>query len=107
MLFDGHMKRGFVYIVSNKSRSVLYVGVTSDIVGRIWEHKNEVYEDSFTKRYHAHDLIFLEEYDDIADAISREKELKGWRRQRKFWLVTKQNPNMIELYNEEFIKDHS
>lgn len=101
------MEGGWIYITSNKIRSILYIGVTSDIAGRIWEHKNHIYEKSFTKRYHVTDLVYYEFFDSIEAAIRREKQLKRWRRDRKFNLIYSMNPKLEELYDEEFIKNNS
>jgi putative endonuclease len=98
------MDGGFIYILSNLGRTVLYIGVTSDIVGRIWDHKNEVYDNSFTKRYKVKDLVYFEFFDGIEEAIRREKELKGWSRDKKIRLILRQNLELRDLYDEEFIK---
>ena len=82
----------FVYIMTNKTNSTLYVGVTNDLRRRITEHKNETL-DGFTKKYHLHKLVYFEEYSEVNDAIAREKQLKGWVRAKKNWLIESQNPN--------------
>ena len=91
------MKKGFVYIMSNKQDGVLYIGVTSDIVKRVYEHKNG-FVDGFTKQYHLKNLVYYEIYDDIEEAIKREKQLKNWHREWKIELVNKQNPHWKDLY---------
>lgn len=91
------MKKGFVYIMSNKQDGVLYIGVTSDIVKRVYEHKNS-YVDGFTKQYNLKTLVYYEVYDDIEEAIKREKQLKNWHREWKVELVKKENPNWKDLY---------
>lgn len=91
------MKKGFVYIMSNKQDGVLYIGVTSDIVKRVYEHKNS-FVDGFTKQYNLKNLVYYEVYDDIEEAIKREKQLKNWHREWKMELVNKQNPNWKDLY---------
>ena len=78
---------GWVYIMSSHSRC-LYVGVTSDLHGRVWEHKNGVYE-GFSKKYKTHDLVYQEFFNDIESAIAREKQLKGWTRAKKIGLIEK------------------
>jgi putative endonuclease len=88
-------KGGWVYIVSGHSRR-LYIGVTSDLSGRIWEHKNGVY-DGFTKKYKLSRLVCYEFFHDIESAIAREKQLKGWSRARKITLIEKMNPNWEDL----------
>lgn len=99
-------KFGYVYILTNKGRNVLYIGVTSDIVGRIAEHREGIYEKSFTNRYKVKHLVYWERFELITDAIAREKELKTWRRNRKIFLIEKINPDMIDLYDEKFCEEH-
>lgn len=99
-------KFGYVYILTNKGRNVLYIGVTSDIVGRVAEHREGIYEKSFTKRYNVKHLVYWEQVELITDAIAREKELKTWRRNRKIHLIEIMNPEMIDLYNEKFCEEH-
>ncbi|MDP2849603.1 MAG: GIY-YIG nuclease family protein [Sulfuricurvum sp.] len=91
------MKKGFVYIMSNKKDGVLYIGVTSDIVKRVYEHKNG-FVDGFTKQYYLKNLVYYEVYDDIEEAIKREKQLKNWHREWKIELINKQNPDWEDLY---------
>lgn len=91
----------FVYIMTNKTNSTLYVGVTNDLRRRITEHKNETL-DGFTKKYHLHKLVYFEEYSEVNDAIAREKQLKGWIRAKKNWLIESQNPNWNDL-SESFV----
>ena len=86
---------GWVYIMSSHSRC-LYVGVTSDLHGRVWEHKNGVYE-GFSKKYKTHDLVYQEFFNDIESAIAREKQLKGWTRARKIGLIEKMNRGWEDL----------
>ena len=93
------MKRGFVYILTNKQNGTLYVGVTSDLVRRVWEHKNRVVE-GFTKRYGLDKLVYYEAFEDIENAILREKQLKGKSRQKKLDLITEFNPCWIDLYKQ-------
>lgn len=86
----------FVYILSNKNRSVFYVGVTNDISRRVGEHKADEVS-SFTKRYNCYELLYYEEYSSNAEAIGREKILKKFRRDWKFQLITAMNPNWEDL----------
>lgn len=86
----------YVYILTNKNDAVMYIGVTNDLQRRLYEHKNEQIE-GFTKRYHVKKLVYFEEYADINDAISREKQLKHWKREKKNMLVKSTNPNMNDL----------
>nr|WP_302706874.1 GIY-YIG nuclease family protein [uncultured Dialister sp.] len=87
---------GYVYILSNRKHTVLYIGVTNNLQRRLYEHKNEMV-DGFTKRYHIHRLVYFEEFDHIDQAIAREKMLKGWRRDRKDALITSFNPEWNDL----------
>jgi len=91
------MKQGFVYIMSNKPEGTLYIGVTSNIIKRIYEHKNNLV-DGFTKQYNLKTLVYYEIFDDIEEAIKREKQLKNWQRNWKIKLIKKQNPNWKDLY---------
>ena len=86
----------FVYILASDNNRVLYIWVTNDIVRRIAEHKNETIE-GFTKTYHVHKLVYLEHCNDAYAAISREKQLKGWRRDKKVALISKENPFWKDL----------
>ena len=95
------MKKGQVYILTNKNNKVLYVGVTSDLVKRVWQHRNG-FVSSFTKRYNVHKLIYFEIYDSIEEAIIREKQLKAGSRRKKETLINNMNPewNDIETLTE-------
>lgn len=86
----------YVYILTNKSNEVLYIGVTNNLSRRVCEHKNEEVE-GFTKRYHLHKLVFFEEFSDINDAIACEKRLKRWTRAKKNALIESKNPNWKDL----------
>ena len=86
----------FVYILSNWDDAVIYVGVTSNLPRRLYEHKNGL-ADGFTKRYHVHKLVYYEHTNDVRSAIAREKQLKGWTRNKKNALISKMNPNWIDL----------
>jgi putative endonuclease len=91
-------KPGFVYILSNKNRTTLYIGVTSDLERRLAEHRTGVF-DSFTKRYNLFDLLYFEYFADIKDAIDRETVIKKWSRAKKDALMASTNPLLksIEL----------
>ncbi|NMM93149.1 GIY-YIG nuclease family protein [Bifidobacterium oedipodis] len=86
----------YVYILANASNSVIYIGMTSDIHRRMFEHKNKLI-DGFTKQYNVHKLVYAEEYPTANEAISREKQLKKWRREKKDALINKQNPSWSDL----------
>lgn len=89
----------YVYILTNKSNDVLYIGVTNNLSRRLREHKNEEIE-GFTKRYHLHKLVFYEEFSNINDAIACEKKLKRWKRDKKNTLVESINPTWEDLSKE-------
>ena len=86
----------YVYILTNKNNNVMYIGVTGDLSRRIYKHQNELVE-GFTKRYHVHKLVYCEEYSNPNDAISREKQLKGWKCDKKNALVESVNPQWEDL----------
>ena len=86
----------YVYILTNKSDKVMYIGVTNDLQRRLYEHKNELIG-GFTKRYHIHKLVYFEEYSDPFNAIEREKQLKGLLRIKKNQIVETMNPEWNDL----------
>ena len=86
----------YVYILTNKYNNVMYVGVTNNLTRRLYEHKNELI-DGFTKRYHVHKLVYYESTGDPVSAIAREKEIKGWTRDKMNTLVESKNPNWEEI----------
>lgn len=88
-------KNYYVYILTNKS-GTLYTGVTNNLVRRIYEHKNKL-TPGFTSKYNINRLIYFEETDDICAAIAREKEIKGWRREKKIDLIERFNPEWKEI----------
>jgi len=88
----------YIYIVTNKSNSTLYIGVTSDLVKRIYEHKNEIF-DGFSKKYNTKKLVYYEVFEDIVEAIKREKSLKKWNRQWKIELIDGFNREWVDLYD--------
>ena len=87
----------YVYIITGYSNKVLYIGMTNDLKRRITEHKNGQV-DGFTKRYRLKKLVYFEEFLNPAEAIKREKELKGWRREKKNALIETKNPKWEDLY---------
>jgi putative endonuclease len=93
-----YMKQYFVYIMSNKSRR-LYAGITSRLFARVFEHKNKVLP-GFTARYQFDMLVYYEEYSEVVSAIAREKEIKGWRREKKLKLILADNPDWADLSAE-------
>ena len=86
----------FVYILSNWNDSVLYIGITSNLPRRLYEHRNHL-ADGFTKKYNVHKLVYFEDTNDVHAAIAREKQLKGWRREKKNALISKSNPQWLDL----------
>ncbi|RYE03960.1 MAG: GIY-YIG nuclease family protein [Sphingobacteriaceae bacterium] len=92
-------KQGHVYIMSNQYRTTFYIGVTSDLEARVWQHSNG--EGSvFTKKYKCFDLVYYEHFPFIIDAIDREKQLKNWHRPWKIALIESVNPKMLDLKEE-------
>jgi len=92
------MKRGYVYILFNQRNGTLYVGVTSNLVVRVYEHKSKMV-DGFTKKYKVDKLGYYEVYDDIVSAIAREKQIKGGSRADKMALIESMNPEWNDLYH--------
>src|SRR3989344_5490919 len=88
----------YTYIMSNKNHTVYYVGMTNTMDRRVMEHKCKVNNHSFTAKYNINKMLYYEEYDNPNDAISREKQLKGWRREKKINLIKKVNPEMNDLF---------
>lgn len=90
-------KHPCTYILANKPNGTLYIGVTSDLIKRAWQHKNNLVE-GFTHKYHVHQLVFFELHEDMYSALTREKQLKKWNRQWKINLIEKLNPQWRDLY---------
>ncbi len=90
-------KQYHVYIITNKAHTVLYIGMTNNIIRRIWEHKNKL-ADGFTKKYNCTKLVYVETYDDVRYAIEREKNIKAWKRDWKNQMIEKLNPDWQDLY---------
>ncbi len=89
----------FVYMLAKDRNSTFYVGVTSDLVKRVWEHKNEVAE-GFTKKYGIKKLVYYEVFSDAENAFAREKRLKKWNRLWKMRVIEEMNPDWTDLYDE-------
>ncbi|MEQ1513404.1 MAG: GIY-YIG nuclease family protein [Lysobacteraceae bacterium] len=92
------MKQPCVYILASRYYGTLYVGVTSDLVQRVWQHKNDIAE-GFTKRYRVHDLVWYEVHDTMHSAIAREKAIKEWKRAWKITLIEKGNLRWRDLFD--------
>jgi len=93
------MKESFVYILSNKNRTVLYIGVTSDLKRRIEDHKTEK-GSLFTKKYNVIELLYFEKFSDISQAIKREKQLKNWHSDWKWNLIKESNQRLVDLWED-------
>jgi len=91
------MKQPTVYILASQRNGTLYVGVTTDLVKRIWEHRNDVVE-GFSSQYATHLLVFYELHGDMEHAITREKQLKKWKRAWKLRMIEERNPHWNDLY---------
>ena len=91
-------KQPAVYILASKRNGTLYIGVTSDLVKRIWEHKNNLVK-GFTERYNVHNLVWYELHENMTSAIEHEKKLKEWKRAWKLDLIEGSNPNWNDLYS--------
>jgi putative endonuclease len=89
-------KQYYIYILTNKSNKVIYIGVTNDLERRMFEHKNKLVE-GFTKRYNLMKLVYYEVTEDVESAISREKQLKNWHRDWKINLINQFNPEWEDL----------
>lgn len=92
-------KKTYIYILFNKRNGTLYTGVTSDLVKRVYEHKNKVYE-GFTSKYCVDKLGYYEVFNDIKDAIIREKQIKSGSRKKKIQLIESINPTWLDLYEK-------
>jgi putative endonuclease len=90
-------KQYCVYILASKKEGMLYIGVTSNLVKRVYEYKSDLVE-GFTKQYHIHNLVYYEVTEDVTSAITREKQLKKWNREWKIALIEKQNPEWRDMY---------
>ena len=89
----------YVYILASYKNGTLYIGVTDNLVRRVWEHKNGLVK-GFTEKYGIHNLVYYEQYQDIEQAILREKQMKKWNRNWKVKLINKINPNWDDLYDQ-------
>ena len=88
----------YVYILSSATNYTVYIGVTRDLIRRVYEHKNHLAPDSFTSRYNVHKLVYFEQTSDVRAALEREKQLKGWRRSKKNALIESMNQEWKDLY---------
>jgi len=93
------MNTYYVYIMASKKNGTLYIGVTNDLIKRVYAHKNDLVE-GFTKKYGVHQLVYYEQTEDVKSAIQREKQLKKWNRSWKIELIEKMNPEWKDLYDK-------
>ena len=96
---DNEMKNGYVYIITNQNNTVLYTGVTSDLIKRIWQHKNKIVN-GFSAKYNCNKLVYYEAGNDIEECILREKQIKAGSRLKKIELIQKVNPDWKDLYDK-------
>ena len=92
-------KQPAVYILASRRNGTLYIGVTSDLVKRVWQHRNDLVE-GFTKKYRVHHLVYYELHNDMGAAVRRERQLKKWNRAWKIELIEKENPHWRDLWPE-------
>ncbi len=92
-------KQPCVYIMASKKNGTLYIGVTSNLIQRIWQHKNQQAK-GYTEKYGVQQLVYFEQHQDMMSAITREKQLKKWNRQWKINLIEKENPQWKDLWNQ-------
>lgn len=93
---------GYVYILASKPMGTLYIGSTSDLVGRVWQHKNKTIK-GFTSKYDVDKLVYYEWHDSLRDMVVRERQLKKWERNWKFRLIIQHNPEWKDLYDNLLI----
>jgi putative endonuclease len=93
------IKQYYVYILATRKDGILYIGVTNNLLKRVYEHKNNIVK-GFTEKYKVHNLVYYETYDNICDAITREKRMKKWKRGWKIELIEKSNSQWRDLYND-------
>jgi len=96
-VFHAVMKQPCVYLLASRWRGTLYLGVTSNLVCRVWQHRQGIVE-GFSKRHHVHDLVWFEQHATMPGAIAREKAIKEWKRNWKIELVERMNPRWRDLY---------
>ncbi|MBP7721456.1 MAG: GIY-YIG nuclease family protein [Alphaproteobacteria bacterium] len=100
------MKQFAIYFMTNWTNKILYVGVTSNLEQRVWQHKSKIIE-GFTKKYNTDKLVYFEQYEDSENAIKREKQIKNWSRKKKDILVNQMNPDWKDLSQKWYSEDPS
>ena len=90
----------YVYIMASRKHGTLYVGVTDNLVGRVIQYKKKVYKNSFTAKYNVTKLVYFEAYEDVHEAIAKEKQLKKWKREWKIKIIEENNPDWKDLYKD-------
>jgi len=93
-------KGGYIYIMTNKNRTTLYIGVTASLERRVWEHRTHYDKRSFTAKYNLVNCVYREFFTDIEQAIQRETQLKKWSREKKNALISKMNPDWVDLWTD-------
>lgn len=93
------MKIYYVYILASERDGTLYIGVTNNLIRRVYEHRNDLVE-GFTKKYNVHRLVYYEQTIDVLSALTREKQLKKWKRDWKIRMIEKHNPEWRDLYDD-------
>ena len=89
----------YVYILASQRNGTLYIGITSNLISRVWQHKNKIFK-GFTEKYKIDKLVYYSTFEDVNEAINYEKRLKGWNRKWKLQLIEKENPSWFDLYEE-------
>lgn len=92
-------KQYYVYMLASRKNGTLYIGVTSNLIKRVYEHKNNLIK-GFTQKYNVHKLVYYEVFDNAYESITREKRMKNWKRQWKIELINKFNPEWKDLYDD-------
>lgn len=91
-------KKAYLYMLTNKKNGILYTGATVDLLSRVYAHRNRLIK-GFTYKYNLTKLVYFETYDDIETAFTRERRVKGWKRDWKIGLIEKQNPKWLDLFD--------
>ena len=98
-------KTWHVYIMASRQKGALYVGMTSDLFQRIWQHRESLNQEAFTTQYQIKQLVYFEEHNSFEDAALKETQLKRWKRAWKIQLIEKKNPSWNDLYTDDFLNE--